>query len=435
MRASLSRHSPFPAPGLLGAVQPFPGRAWRLLGGAALTTLLLSLAAGCGQAPPPAKKKTVVVSVARPTVDRHTDFEEVTGRLEAAHMVEIRPRVSGYLTEAIDSKQEGQPVRKGQVLFQVQPKPFKVDLALAEANVKLAEAERNLQEKIVERNRRLVPTGAVRQEEYEQSVAAYEKAIASVDAYRQSVEKARIQLGYTDVISPINGIVSHRKIDPGSVVIADNTLLTTVVSEDPMYVYFDVDERTFLDLVNKARGASAEAAHLRDMKFPVWFRLANEDDKAGFPHQGKINFMDNRVNAGTGTMRFRCEFDNKADEYGKRPLKVGLFARIRIPITPPYQAILVPDEAILSDQGKKYVYVVKDVHEEEVENARHELVKAQFGTVEYRSVMLGQPFSKDLRVIKEGVKPEDQIIVTNMQQVRPGLKVQLAAPKKPAGAE
>jgi RND family efflux transporter MFP subunit len=241
-------------------------------------------------------------------------------------------------------------------------------------------------------------------------------------------------LGYCDVLSPLTGLVSRRVVDPGSLVVADSTLLTTVVCEDPIYVYFYVDERTYLDLLGKARGSSPESAHLRDMNFPVWIRLANEPDSVGFPHKGKINFKDNRVDAATGTMRMRAEFANPADEHGNRAYKSGLFARLRIPVTPPYDAILVPDEAILSDQGKKYVLIVKDIQEEEVENARQDKVKLPFGTVEYRSVMLGQPFNKDLRVIKEGVSLNDQIIVTNMQQVRPGMKVQLA-PKKPAGAQ
>ncbi len=426
-------------------------RVWRSLGRLGLRVLLLAwlgglmgLASGCGPTAAASKKKNsqVEVRVAFPIYAEQTDIEEFTGRLDAANKVEIRPRASGYLLQGIAPEQEGQMVQKGQLLFLIEPKPYQVDLAQAEANLRLAQAERVLQERNAERARRLLPSGTVRQEEFDTILAAVDKAVATIESQKQMVEKARINLGYTEVRSPLTGRVSRRNVDPGNLVKADDTLLTTVVSEDPYYAYFDVDERTYLNLVkvppapvglppsagSLSTWIASTRSFFKDLKFPVWISLANEEQ---FTHRGVVDFKDNQINAGTGTIRMRGVFHDSGWFFARDIFKPGLYTRVRIPTSRPYTATLIPDEVIQSDQGKKFVYALKDIHEEEVETARGEHVQALFGTVEYRSVVLGQPYNKQLRSIKEGIRPNDQVLLTNLQQVRPGQKVRIAPPNKP----
>ncbi len=409
MNESLSRHRSNSKLGTGSAERrriPFRvhGWTWRLLGAAGFTVLLV-LVSGCGHAPVTKEKKAVTVVVTQPVTDTVLDYQDFTGRLDAIHTVDLRPRVSGYVVWAIDPKKEGKDVHKGDLLFQIEPKPFEVDLAQAEANVKLAEADRHLAERNVARARRLLPTGAVTQEEYDVAVATVEKATAQVAAQKATREKATIMLGYTRVVSPIDGQVSRRNVDPGNLVNADSTLLTTIIAENPVYAYFDVDERTYLELL-KVAGVSESSSWFKDLEFPIVIRLANEEE---FTHKGKVNFKDNRINANTGTIRMRGVFDNSD---GK--LKSGLFARIRLPIGNPYSSLLIPDEALQSDQGKKFVWVVKADEQTGKETGS--------GEVEYRQVTLGQAIGH-MRVIKEGLARGERVIVAGMQQVRAKQKV------------
>jgi RND family efflux transporter MFP subunit len=222
-------------------------------------------------------------------------------------------------------------------------------------------------------------------------IGNWEKAVATTGAAKAAQDRAKLFLDYTRVTSPVTGRVSRRNVDPGNMVRADDTMLTTVVTEDPMYAYFDVDERTYLDLIGSA--PAGQGAWDTGRPYPVLMRLANEDE---FTRAGMVNFVDNRVNGNTGTIRMRGVFENS-----KRILKSGLFVRIRLPIGKPYVATLIPDEAVLSDQGRKYVYVVNDQSQ-----------------VDYRSVKLGQSI-RDLRVVKEGVVAGEKVVVNGMQRVRP----------------
>jgi RND family efflux transporter MFP subunit len=324
------------------------------------------------------------------------------------------------------------------LLFQIDDRPYATDLNQAEANYRLAVADRNLMEKNAERARRLWASKSMAREDVDTAIAAFEKAGAAVVAADAAREKAQLYLNYTRVLweqdkptaadkdgtrAPMTGRISRRFVDPGNLVLADNTVLTTIVTENPMYAYFDVDERTYLDLLatsgmssaTKAREAWASGARL-----PVLMRLANETefekDKVGF-----VDFIDNRVIANTGTVRMRGVFQNPTGL-----LKAGLFVRIRLPIGAPYDAVLIPDEAVQNDQERKYVFVV---------NAKNE--------VEYRSVKLGQPVG-DLRVIrppekgkegKEGLTREDRVLIAGMQRVRNGSQVEVEekAPPAPPG--
>jgi RND family efflux transporter MFP subunit len=395
-------------------------RAGREHAGACLLALLgaLSAAAGTGCNSAPAKsaeKKAPEVVVTTPVRCDVADYQDFTGRLDGFRSVEMRAHVSGYVVEA--PFKEGDLVREGDLLFLIDPRPFRADLSLAEANLKLAQADQNLQQKNVARARSLVGGRAVSQEEYDTSVATWEKSRASAEACVATRDRAKLYLDYTRVTAPLSGRVSRRFVDPGNMATADNTMLTTIVSDDQLYAYFDVDERTYLDLVGAGAPSPGQGALLAARRLPVLLGLANEEQ---FSRSGVIDFVDNRVNATTGTVRMRAVFDNP-----NGALRAGLFVRIRLPVGAPYEALAVPDEAVLSDQGKKYVYVVDD---------RDEVV--------YRPVTPGQEVA-GLRVlrdavsekgaVKEGVVKGDRVVIGGIQRVRPGVGVRVKSqdPPKP----
>ncbi len=367
---------------------------------------MLVLAAGCGQAKKQTSAdKSIDVDYTVPITGQVVDYEEFTGRLDALKTTDIRARVSGYVTVA--SFKEGDEVQEGKVLFKIDPQTYEADLNQAEANLKLAEADSRLQQKIANRDQKLVGSRSVSQEEYETAAATAEKAKATVRAMAAARDRAKLYVGWTKVTAPWSGRISRRMVDPGNIVVADNTVLTTMVTEDPLYAYFDVDERTYLNLVESS--TSKANSWTGASEFPVVARLANESE---FSRVGTVNFVDNRVNAGTGTIRMRGVFTNET-----KTLKPGLFVRIRLPIGAPYQAILIPDEALLSDQGRKYVFVVNDAKK-----------------VVYRSVTVGQDI-QGLRIIKDGLSLGDKVIVSGMQRVREGTLVKPNEQKPPKPPE
>jgi len=370
---------------------------------------------GCEPAKTTKGTKNPKVVVTTPISDIVMDYQDFTGRLEAVKMVEVRARVSGYVTEV--PFKEGDVVKEGQLLFQIDVRPYQADLNQMEANLKVAIADRSLWAKSAERARQLYPRNAMSRDDYDNIIGANEKAIAGVGAAEAARDRAKLYVDYTRVIAPVTGRVSRRFVDPGNLITADNTVLTTVVTESPMYAYFDVDERTYLDLL--ASVAPGQRSWYEGLRLPVMMRLANETefekDKVGV-----VDFVDNMVKGTTGTVRMRGVFQNTSGY-----LKSGLFVRVRLPTGTAYKSILIPDEAILSDQERKYVWVV---------NAKNE--------VEYRSVKIGQPV-KDLRVIrpaepgkegKEGLVEGERFIVSGMQRVRKGIQVEpetLAPPTPP----
>ncbi|HEX4590207.1 MAG TPA: efflux RND transporter periplasmic adaptor subunit [Gemmataceae bacterium] len=379
-------------------------RRGKRLVAAAATALLAAGAfglAGCRPAPPPNKPKAAEVVATTPITDTVTDYQDFTGRLEAVTSIDIRARVSGYVNEV--PFKEGDLVKEGDLLFQIDPRTYKADYNLAVASYNQAVAEQDLQQKNIVRMRKLVGTGAVTQEEVDQVEGALEKAKAAVGAAIASRDRAKLYLDYTKVISPVGGRISRRYVDPGNLVNADNTVLTSIVTEDPMWAYFDVDERTYLDLV--------EAGNLAGAKYPVWMRLANESD---YVHGGHVDFVDNKLNGNSGTIRLRGVFENP-----KHNLKSGLFVRIRLPIGQAYKATLIPDEAIMSDQDRKYVYVVGSDNK-----------------AGYQQVFTGQSIGL-LRVIKKGLKTGDRVVVSGMQRIKPDaeVEVKMQAPPKPPSAE
>ncbi|HZV07129.1 MAG TPA: efflux RND transporter periplasmic adaptor subunit [Gemmataceae bacterium] len=394
--------------------------------------LAAAAALGCKGAPEAKKSKSVEVVVAQPVLSEVTDYQDFTGRLDALKTVDIRPRVSGYITDA--PFVEGNIVKEGDLLFQIDPRPYQDEVNQAKANLKLAEADEVLQKRRAERGLRLMRTasGAVTPEDIDQLIAARDKAIANVGAMKATLERAELNLEFTKVTAPplhddeghpLVGRISRRMVDPGNLVNADQTILTTLVSIDPMYAYFDVDERTYLEFAAITEpGANSWFSALQ---FPVLMRLANEDE---FTRKGKINFLDNRLNANTGTVRMRGVFANPTGV-----LKSGLFVRVRLPKGVPHKMLLIPDEAVLSDQGRKYIYVLRKGKD-----------SSETGNVaKYLSVTLGQSIG-GLRAIvrKAGEKEEDdpnnpeqlksydRVIISGMQRVRPNAAVEIKEEQK-----
>ena len=286
-------------------------RSRQLLG---LGLVAILAAAGCDAAAPAAPQaKPIEVIVTTPTSDTVTDYQDFTGRLDANRTIELRARVTGYVMEA--SFKEGDEVEEGQTLFRIDPQTYEADLHVAEANVKQAIAEQRLQERNLERAGQLYRsgTGGISREEYDQIQAAVEKSKAIVGSMEAARDRARLYVGYTQVTASHAGRVSRRFIDPGNLVKADDTVLTTIVADDPMWAYFDVDERTFLTL----RGAASpgHGAWFANLQYPIMMRLATEDT---FTRSGTVNFIDNRVTGNTGTIRMRGVFDNSDDTGSER---------------------------------------------------------------------------------------------------------------------
>jgi RND family efflux transporter MFP subunit len=387
-------------------------RPWRWLG---LAACLAAVAMGCNEnAAPTSEKRPADVVVTTPITDEVEDYQDFTGRLDALKTVDIRARVSGFVLTA--PFKEGDYVHEGDILFQIDPQSYRADANLAASNLKLAQADENLQQKNSARARVMIGNRSMAPEDYDTSIATYEKARATVQAMAAVRDRAQLYLDWTRVTAPLSGRISRRLVDPGNLVNADQTILTTLVSDSQLYAYFDVDERTYLNLVGTA--TSAKDPVLDTLQFPVLMQLANEE-QLGFTRRGVVNFVDNRVNAATGTIRMRAIFDN-----AKGALRAGLFVRIRLPIGTPYRATLIPAQAIQVDQGRHFVFLV---------NYKNE--------VEYRSVELGQEI-QGLQVIrpptkgkegKEGLALGEKVLISGMQRVRKGSLVQVKEqpPPKP----
>jgi multidrug efflux system membrane fusion protein len=386
---------------------------WRLALGLPLAAMVIL--SGCDNGPPAShgtKKPKVVVTT--PITDRVMDYQDFTGRLDAVKTVDIRARVSGYITEA--PFKEGDHVEEGQLLFQIDVRPYEADLEQTKANLKLAIAERKYQVANVERAEAMVRTKAISTDDYQKAVAERDKAMATVGAFEAARDKAQLYLDYTRVVAPVSGRISRRNVDPGNLINADQTVLTTIVTEDPIWGWFDVDERTYLNLLEQL--APGLKSWSEGLSLPVMMSLATEKD---FKRIGSVNFVDNRVAATTGTVKMRGVFDNPGGT-----LKPGLFARFRLPLGVAYDSIIIPDEAVQSDQERKYVWVVNQNNE-----------------VEYRAVQLGQAIG-ELRVIrpaakghegKEGLSMGERIIIQGMQRVRKGTVVEVQVQPPPARPE
>lgn len=347
---------------------------------------------GCarnGAAPAP---QVTQVAVARAVTRPVTDFDEFTGRLAAVERVEIRPRVSGYVASV--NFEEGHEVSAGDVLFFIDPRPYVADLKRAKAELAHARTQFALARSDRDRALRLQGTGAISQEIIDSRVARSEQAEADVAAAEAAAEMASLNLTYTQVRAPISGIASRAHITTGNLVTSGETLLTTVVSMDTVYVEFETDERSYLRYLDVAHQANEGSRPLQES---VWVGLADEE---GYPHRAEMVFMDNELDRQTGTIRARGLLDNK-----DRSFTPGMFARVKLAGSAPYDAVLVNESAIGTDQNVKYLFVV------DADNK-----------VEYRPVTLG-PAMHGLRVIRQGVSAEERVVVNGLQHVRAGDEV------------
>jgi len=338
-------------------------------------------AAQAQAAPPQAAPVSAAVVVEKPVAET----QEFSGRLEAIDRVEIRPRVSGYIT-AVDFT-PGAEVKKGQLLFVIDPRPYQAEADRAEAAAKAARAKSDLARVELNRAERLLGDKAIAQREYDASASGQKELDANARAAEAQAAAARLNLAYTRVTAPIDGRVSKAEITLGNLVDA-SAVLTSVVSLDRIYASFDGDEETYLRVSGQAHKGDA---------VQVQVGLANE---TGFPHEGKLEFVDNQLDARTGSVRMRAVFANR-----DHTMAPGLFARVQIGGGQAKNALLINDRAVNTDQSHKFVYVVSADNK-----------------AEYREVQLG-PVIDGLRVVRTGLKPGEKIVVGGLQRVHPGAPV------------
>jgi multidrug efflux system membrane fusion protein len=364
-----------------------------------LTTICVSAAlllAGCGKAGGPQGPPPPQVSVAEVLVKQIKDWDEFTGRLQAVETVEIRPRVSGYIDKVTFT--EGGLVKRGELLFVIDPRPYQAERDRAAADLKRSQTALDLSQVELARVQRLKDSGAVSQEELDQRKSTVAQAEANVAGSQAALDAAALNLNFTRVTSPVDGRVSRAEVTRGNLIAGGNnggTLLTSVVSIDPIYLYFDADEQSFLRYTQMAH--SGEGLNSRDSGNPVHAGLANEE---GFPHAGAVDFVDNQLNPQTGTIRARAVLPNKGGR-----LTPGMFARVQLLGSGEYSAILIEDRAVNTDQSQKYV-----------------LLLGANNQIEYRKVKLGRVID-GLRVVHEGLKSGDVIVVNGAQRVHPGITV------------
>jgi RND family efflux transporter MFP subunit len=372
---------------------------------------VLPLASGCKpeakvSAEQPVPKVTVTAVVSQETIDS----DEYTGWTEASETVEVRARVFGYL-KTIDFK-DGDFVTEGQKLFTIEPDEYDAIHQQSVSRIAVSTARLELAKSKYERNAKLVKTGAVSQEDYEESVAAVHESEASITAAKADANRTALDLKYTEIKAPIAGRMDRALVTKGNLLTGgqtSGTLLTKIVQERPMYVYFDVDERSLLGYMRRGGSRSgSDPKHLSDLNIPCYVQLADEED---FSHEGKLDFAASEFQTSTGTARLRGVFANQ-----DRTLASGMFVRVRVPVSEPYQASLIPEEALATDQNIKFVYVV-----------------GSDGTAERRSVVLGKQRGT-MRIITSGLKPGERVIVTGLQRVRPGQKVEAELAKAAAPA-
>ena len=377
--------------------QNWPARHRNLrLQGMALLALAAVALAGCGEStqsggpPPPA------VTVVKAEQKEVTEWDDYTGRLAAVDEVEVRAQVSGYL-ESIHFK-DGQMVKKGDLLFIIDPRPYQAVLDRASAQVKQAEAGLALADANFKRTQELATKKVVASQDLDDQRSKELQAAASVQVAQAEVQAAQLNLDFTRITAPVSGRIDRHLVSEGNLIsggAANATLLTTIVSLDPIYAYFEADEQAYLKYTRLDR--SGERRSSREVANPVKLALADED---GFPHLGRMNFVQNRIDVNTATIQGRAIFDNPG-----LVLTPGQFVRLQLLGSPPHQAVLIPDEAILSDQSQKFVWVIGPDNKSE-----------------YRKVKPG-PLNEGLRVIREGLKPNERVVVLGLQSVHPGIVV------------
>jgi multidrug efflux system membrane fusion protein len=369
-----------------------------------LIVLLAVTLSGCGEKPPPqAAAAPPSVTVAQPVKRTVTDWDEFTGRFEAVEEVQVRARVGGFVTSV--EFRDGAIVHAGDLLYVIDPRPFEAVALQANGQLADARAKAELAKRDLDRGLSLVQTSAVSEQVVDQRRQALQAAHAAETVAEGALKAAQLNIEFTHVLAPVTGRVSRHLVSVGNLVQGSegtSTLLTSIVSLDPIYVYFDMDEATYVK--NSRLWFEGRRPSSRETANPVQVTLVGETKPS---HDGKMDFVDNRLDVSTGTLRGRAVIPNT--DYSILP---GQFGRVRLIGSSPYEALLVPDIAITTDQSRKIVFVVKEDD-----------------TVEAKPVVLG-PLDEGLRVIREGLKPDDRVIVDGLQRARVGAKVAPHAPKE-----
>ncbi len=375
-------------------VLPLP----RALTVAVLCFFLLS-PIGCSQKPKPVQLPPSPVTVALPLEREVSDAVFFTGRTEGSEFVDVRARVGGYLTKILFKP--GSFIKEGDPLFEIDDRPYQIAVEQAEGELERVNARLNRLKTELERADKLVAQKIMSREDYDRAVSDLGEATASVRSAVAAVDRAKLDLSWTKINSPLTGLVSRELITTGNLVAADQTKLTTILRQDPMYVYYDIDERTILRILQLIREGKFKSA--RENAVPIRMGLGNDDE---FPNEGFVNFVDNRVDPTTGTMRIRGTFPNPMQANSSIKFAAGMFARVRLELSPRRPALLITERAILSDQDRKFVYVVNEKKE-----------------VERRDITLGV-VDNGMRAIDAGLTKDDRVIVNGVQRVRPGITVE-----------
>jgi RND family efflux transporter MFP subunit len=363
--------------------------------GVGLLSILLTTASCKKKSPPP--QAPLPVNVVTAVEKEVNEWDEFTGRLEAVESVEIRPRVSGYITEI--RFQAGAIIKKDDLLYVIDPRPYQADFDRAAAEVERMQAQEKLAQIELDRAKELRAKNTISASEFDQKAATYQGASAATASAVATKNAAALNLEFTQVKSPIDGRVSDERITLGNLVqpgAGPENVLTTVVSVDPIYAKVDADENAILKYVKLSEQGKRVSA--RTAKIPAWVELGNEAD---FPHEGYVDFVDNRLDPGTGTVRARIVLKN----WNPNHITPGFFIRVRVAGATPYRAALVADNVISSQQGVKYAFVVKPDN-----------------TIERRTLETASTF-EGKRIVKNGLKDGEKVVSTRLQLLQPGMPV------------
>lgn len=363
-----------------------------------IAVLLWTNVSGCRKAPPPAvPPKPLNVFFVLPEQREVTEEEEFTGRLEAMERIEVRARVSGYLQEV--SFEEGRRVELGQTLFRIDARPFQAEEQRAAAAVRQFEARAKRLESQEQRARSLFEKRAMSEEEYEAIRFETTEAQASHAAALASHQTAQLNLQFTTVQAPLAGIIGMRQVDPGNLVVQDQTLLAVIVPVERLDVLFDLDERTVLRLRRLEQAGLVQSP----LESPVKVRIALADS-TDFNIEGTVDFLDNQIDSATGTLRARASVSNESGL-----LSPGMFVRLRYPIGQPAPALLIPEESLASDQGRPFVFVAVEQDGRTIAEARY---------------IEPGPLQGAFRVVRSGLESSDRVIVTGLQRLRRNAEIE-----------
>jgi membrane fusion protein, multidrug efflux system len=381
----------------------------RLLPLAAIAVLTF----GCQERETPQALPTPEVTVAMPQSQEVIEYERFTGRTVPLEQVELRARVSGYLTKILF--QPGAEVKKGDLLFEIDPRPYKAALDQVEADIKQAEARVKRLTAEFARAATLLKSNAISREEYDKTAGDQAETVAIVESTKARLESAQLDYQFTKITAPISGQIGDRLVDVGNLVVggqANTTHLTTIVAMDPMYVAVDIDENT-MQRVQQAVRDGRIVMKTKDQEIPIEMGLPI--NKSAYPFKGTIDFFNNRIDPKTGTIKMKALFANPKPEIGPRVLTPGMFVRVRIPMGEPKKSLVVPESALGTDQGSRFLYVVNDKNQAVRLEATVGVLQDGFRVIE-QVQGADNAKARDLR-------PDERVIVKGLQRVRPGMTV------------